>query len=110
MDCGRYFEAGLLACKIIFIHSYIVVYKTRLAILDAESTLNAKNAIIFSSLRSENIIPFFTFKVNSASRMANLVLYTTYEMKKKYRKNLQFKKNKSKSTLNIKNLIIKNGC
>ena len=28
MDCGRYFEAGLLACKIIFIHSYIYIILT----------------------------------------------------------------------------------
>ena len=28
MDCGRYFEAGLLAYKIIFIHSYIYIILT----------------------------------------------------------------------------------
>ena len=45
----------------------LVVYKTRFVIHDAESTLNTKNAIIFSSLRSENIIAFFAFKLNSTS-------------------------------------------
>ena len=39
-----------------------------------------KNAIIFSDRREENIIAFFAFKVDSASRLVNLVLYTTYNL------------------------------
>ena len=60
----------------------IVVYKTILATLLLESTLNSKKCIRIFSLRSKILMHFFKFKLNSNNKVASIVLYTTYKIKK----------------------------
>ena len=87
--------------------SRVVVYKTLLWNLSSESTLNSKKCIRICSLRSQILMHFFKFKLNSNDRFQSSVLYTTYKLIKSNFIKISNSKKQIKTNFKHKKQIIK---